>query len=115
MKNAADTEALDAARAARLRYVGDDTPGISRRRRGRGFSYTGPDGEPIRDEHTLERIRSLAIPPAWRDVWICPIPNGHLQATGRDARKRKQYRYHPRWREVRAEAKFERVVPFSAA
>lgn len=115
MKNAADTEALDAARAARLRYVGDATPGISRRRRGRGFSYTGPDGEPIRDEHTLERIRSLAIPPAWRDVWICPIPNGHLQATGRDARGRKQYRYHPRWREVRDEAKFERVVPFSAA
>ncbi len=115
MKTAHDSDSIDAARAARLRHVTDDAPGIRRRRRGRGFSYTGPDGEPVRDADALARIRSLAIPPAWDDVWICPSPNGHLQATGRDAKGRKQYRYHPRWREVRDEAKFDRVVPFSRA
>lgn len=115
MKSASTIDPRDDARSAGLRYVSDDMPGIHRRRRGRGFSYTGPDGEPIRDEQTLARIRSLAIPPAWDDVWICTRPNGHLQATGRDAKGRKQYRYHPRWREVRDEAKFDRVVPFSQA
>ncbi len=115
MKHATSTAPRHAARAASLRHVSDDTPGIRRRRRGRGFSYIGPDGDPIHDDETLARIRSLAIPPAWNDVWICPWPNGHLQATGRDAKGRKQYRYHPRWRQVRDEAKFERVVAFSRA
>ena len=76
------------------------------------MGYCGPDGRPIRDEETLARIRSLAVPPAWRDVWICPDANGHLQATGRDARRRKQYRYHPRWREVRDGNKYERMIAF---
>ena len=92
---------VESARAAGLRYVADLTPGIRRRRIGKGFGYTASDGRPIGDPETLGRIKSLAIPPAWTDVWICPDPRGHLQATGRDARGRKQYRYHPRWREVR--------------
>ena len=108
-------EPIEAARAAGLRYVSDTRPGIRRKRAGRGFSYTGPDGAPIRDDETLRRIRSLAIPPAWQDVWICPQPNGHLQATGRDARGRKQYRYHPRWRVTRDETKYERMVAFGRA
>jgi DNA topoisomerase-1 len=95
--------------------VSDASPGIRRRRTGRGFTYVGPDGKPLRDKATLARIKSLAIPPAYADVWICPIPNGHLQATGRDARGRKQYRYHPRWREVRDETKFGRMLAFSEA
>ena len=106
---------MQSAQAAGLRYVSDTSPGIRRRRAGRGFSYLTPDGGPVRDKATLARIRSLAIPPAYTDVWICPIPNGHLQATGRDARGRKQYRYHPRWREVRDETKFGRMVGFSDA
>src|SRR6476661_4317566 len=106
---------LESAQAAGLRYVSDATPGIHRRRAGRGFSYVAPDGRPLRDQATLARIKSLAIPPAYTDVWICPVPNGHLQATGRDARGRKQYRYHPRWREVRDETKFGRMVDFSEA
>jgi DNA topoisomerase I len=106
---------LESARAAGLRYLSDASPGIRRRRSGRGFSYVGPDGRPVRDKTTLARIRSLAIPPAYTDVWICPIPSGHLQATGRDARGRKQYRYHPKWREVRDETKFGRMVAFSDA
>src|SRR3546814_996117 len=89
------------AREAGLRYVGDDGPGISRRKAGKGFSYRGPDGARIAERETLARIRSLAVPPAWTDVWICPHPRGHVQATGRDARRRKQYTYHPRWRAVR--------------
>src|SRR6476661_2119412 len=104
---------LESAQAAGLRYVSDATPGIHRRRAGRGFAYVSADGRPLRDAATLARIRSLAIPPAYTDVWICPTPNGHLQATGRDARGRKQYRYHPRWREVRDETKFGRMVAFS--
>jgi DNA topoisomerase I len=111
----ASTDPADSAQAAGLRYVSDVTPGIRRRRAGTGFSYVGPDGRTIRDKPTLARIRSLAIPPAYTDVWICPIPNGHLQATGRDARGRKQYRYHPRWREVRDETKFGRMLAFSEA
>jgi len=106
---------LESAQAAGLRYVSDTSPGIRRRRSGKGFSYVDAEGRPIRDKATLARIRSLAIPPAYTDVWICPSPNGHLQATGRDARGRKQYRYHPRWREVRDETKFGRMVAFSEA
>src|SRR3954454_18988689 len=98
---------------AGLRYVSDTGPGIRRKRSGTGYSYIGPDGKRITDQKTLERIRKLAVPPAYTDVWICPSPNGHLQATGRDARGRKQYRYHPKWREVRDETKFGRMVVFS--
>lgn len=103
------------ARAAGLRYVLDTAPGITRRRAGTGWSYRGPDGRPVRDRATLERIRKLAIPPAYTDVWIAPAAEAHLQATGRDARGRKQYRYHERWREVRDDSKFGRMVAFSAA
>lgn len=101
------------ALAARLRYSSDARPGISRRRAGRGFTYSAPDGQTIRTAAVLARIRSLAIPPAWTDVWICPDPTGHLQATGRDARRRKQYRYHARWRVQRDDAKFERLIDFA--
>jgi DNA topoisomerase-1 len=103
------------AQAAGLRYVIDDRPGLTRHKRGKGFVYRTPDGKPVKDEATLARIRSLAIPPAYTDVWICPTANGHLQATGRDARGRKQYRYHPRWREVRDEVKYGRMLAFGAA
>ena len=102
----------DAGRAG-LRHVSDDSPGIARRRAGRGFRYLHPDGRPVRDSATLRRIRALAIPPAWTDVWICPAPNGHIQATGRDARGRKQYRYHKVWRATRDEAKFDRLISFA--
>jgi DNA topoisomerase-1 len=98
-----------------LRYVTDASPGIRRKRAGKGFSYVGTDGKRISDKAELERIRKLAIPPAWTDVWICPSPNGHILATGRDAKGRKQYRYHPKWRKVRDEAKFERTVSFGEA
>ena len=103
------------ALAAGLRYVSDAAPGIVRRRRGKAFHYRHADGGPVRDRLTLGRIRALAIPPAWRDVWICSADDGHLQATGRDARHRKQYRYHRRWREVRDETKYGRLIPFAAA
>ena len=103
----------ESAQAAGLRYVTDTKPGIRRVRCGKGFRYTAPGGGTIHDEATLRRIRSLVIPPAWSGVWICTIPNGHLQATGRDARGRKQSRYHPRWREVRDETKYERMVQFA--
>jgi DNA topoisomerase-1 len=102
------------AKAADLRYVNDDEPGITRRRAGRGFVYTGANGERIRDRDVLERIKALVIPPAWTEVWICPDPDGHIQATGRDAKGRKQYRYHERWREVRDQTKFERMMAFGA-
>ncbi|HEU0243078.1 MAG TPA: hypothetical protein VFQ75_04180 [Candidatus Limnocylindrales bacterium] len=102
-----------AAAEAGLRWTTDARPGIRRRRAGRGFSYRSADGATIRDAATLARIRSLAIPPAWTDVWICPSPNGHLQATGRDARGRKQHRYHPAFREHREEAKFDRMLAFA--
>ncbi len=103
------------ALAAGLRYTSDAQPGIRRRRQGDRFIYLTPSGEPLRDEATLARIRALAIPPAWTDVWICPSPRGHLQATGRDAKGRKQYRYHPRWRAVRDETKYERLIAFGEA
>ncbi|HEY8614020.1 MAG TPA: DNA topoisomerase IB [Roseomonas sp.] len=106
-------EPREAARAAGLRYVSDTRPGITRQAKGDGFFYRDPSGEPVRDEATLERIRSLAIPPAYTDVWICPFPNGHIQATGRDARGRKQYRYHPRWRETRDATKYEHMAEFA--
>jgi DNA topoisomerase I len=109
------TEPVDAARAASLRYVNDGRPGIRRRKSGRGFSYAGADGATVHDRATLGRIRALAIPPAWTDVWICPLPDGHLQATGRDARGRKQYRYHARWREVRDETKYAKMAQFGSA
>jgi DNA topoisomerase-1 len=112
---ATSVETLETAQAAGLRYVSDSVPGIRRLRSGKGFRYVAPDGRAIREPSVLSRIRSLAIPPAYRDVWICPTPNGHVQATGRDARGRKQYRYHPRWREVRDETKFGRMLDFSAA
>lgn len=105
----------DAAKVAGLVHVSDDMPGISRRRSGTGFSYRDATGAVIRDQRVLARIRALAIPPAWRDVWICANPRGHLQATGRDARGRKQYRYHPRFRAFRDSAKFEHMLDFAAS
>jgi DNA topoisomerase I len=107
------SDPVESAQAAGLRYVSDTQPGIRRKKSGKGFSYIGPGGKTIRDSKELARIRSLAIPPAYTDVWICPSPNGHIQATGRDARGRKQYRYHPKWREVRDETKFGRMLAFS--
>lgn len=109
------SDATSSAKAAGLRYVTDSTPGISRRRAGSGFSYVTADGTVVRDPATLSRIRTLAIPPAWSEVWICPNPKGHVQATGRDARKRKQYRYHTAWRETRDETKFGRMLVFGEA
>lgn len=100
------------ARLAGLVHVSDEAPGIRRRRAGKGFVYRDADGCRVTDAPTLERIRKLAIPPAYEDVWICANPRGHLQATGRDARGRKQYRYHPRWRAVRDAGKFTRLVDF---
>ena len=95
--------------------MSDEEPGIARRRRGRGFQYIGPDGATITSKDERSRIEALAIPPAWTDVWICPSRNGHIQATGRDARGRKQYRYHPRWREVRDATKYHRLAAFAEA
>jgi len=107
------SDPVESAQAAGLRYVSDTQPGIRRKKAGKGFTYVGTDGKTLKDSKELDRIRSLAIPPAYTDVWICPSPNGHIQATGRDARGRKQYRYHPKWREVRDETKFGRMLAFS--
>ncbi len=107
--------ARQAAADAGLRHVSDASPGLRRRRSGKHFAYADAAGRALRDEATLARIRSLAIPPAWTDVWICPSANGHLQASGRDARGRKQYRYHPGWSAVRGEGKFDRIVAFGDA
>jgi DNA topoisomerase-1 len=109
---AAQLDAPAAARLAGLRYVNDNTRGIRRKPHGKRFRYLAADGSPVRDQAVLARIAALAIPPAWIDVWICPHENGHLQATGRDARGRKQYRYHRRWRNVRDEVKYERMLNF---
>lgn len=109
------TESEEAARAAQLRYVNDSRPGLRRRVAGTGFTYIDGQDTPVEDEAVLARIRALAIPPAWTDVWICKLSYGHLQASGRDARGRKQYRYHARWRKVRDEAKYDRVLNFGAA
>ncbi|MGG5889859.1 DNA topoisomerase IB [Falsiroseomonas sp. HC035] len=108
-------DAREAASDAGLRYVSDDQPGISRRRVGKGFSYRLPKGGAVRDSAALKRIRALAIPPAWTEVWICPHENGHIQATGRDQKGRKQYRYHARWREVRDAAKYDHMLEFAQA
>lgn len=106
---------VDSARSAGLRYVAETGPGFGRKPRGQAFVYRDLDGKPLRDREHLARIKSLAIPPAWTGVWICPKADGHLQATGRDARGRKQYRYHPRWRAIRDESKYDRMMAFAAA
>lgn len=110
-----DDDALASARSVGLRYVRDNIPGIVRETGKNGFRYIGTDGGILRDQAALARIKALAIPPAWTDVWICPWENGHIQATGRDAKKRKQYRYHSRWRAVRDETKYDRMINFGKA
>jgi len=106
---------VQSAHVAGLRHVSDAGPGLSRKRAAGGFRYLNAEGGALRDRATLSRIRALAIPPAWENVWICPRADGHLQATGRDARGRKQYRYHPQWREVRDETKYGRMAAFGRA
>src|SRR5213080_1605702 len=108
-------ESAEAAEEAGLHYISDDRPGYTRRGNNGEFEYLNTEGKRIRDEQRLLRIKRLAIPPAWTDVWICPSAEGHIQATGRDARRRKQYRYHERWRELRDENKFERLADFAKA
>jgi DNA topoisomerase I len=108
-------EYQEAAQEAGLTYVSDEDRGLARERRGDGFRYLKPNGDPVTDEATLDRIRRLAIPPAWTDVWVCTKANGHLQATGRDARGRKQYKYHPQFREVRESNKYEHMLEFARA
>jgi DNA topoisomerase-1 len=103
------------AEEAGLRYISDEVPGVRRRRAGKGFAYIGPSGARITDQDRIAWFKRLAIPPAWTGVWISPIQRGHIQATGRDARGRKQYRYHPRWREVRDAAKYGRLIEFARA
>jgi DNA topoisomerase-1 len=106
---------VEVAEEAGLRYVNDDQPGYTRKPKGDDFEYFDTDGKLIRDETRILRIRRIAIPPAYKDVWICPSPNGHIQATARDARGRKQYRYHERWREARDENKYDRMIVFGQA
>jgi DNA topoisomerase-1 len=106
------TDSEEAAEDAGLRYVSDDQPGYTRKAKGDDFEYFDMEGKAICDEQRLLRIKRLAIPPAYTDVWICPSANGHIQATGRDARRRKQYRYHERWREIRDENKYEKMASF---
>ena len=108
-------EGAKSAAATGLIYVSDSDPGLRRRRKGSGFCYLKPDNQILRNKAELRRIAALAVPPAYRDVWICMNPRGHIQATGRDARGRKQYRYHPRWRKVRDSAKFDRMIDFGRA
>lgn len=109
------SDPVEAADAIGLRYVSDDRPGIRRELQGEEFVYFDPKGDEIKDPDKIKRIQSLAIPPAYQDVWICPLPDGHLQATGRDAKGRKQYRYHPQWRVIRDQTKFTRMIVFSRA
>ena len=113
--NAPPPDLPPAAWAVRLHYVADSAPGIMRRRSGTGFAYRNGHNRAIRDPETLARIKALAVPPAWTEVWICAEPRGHLQATGRDVRGRKQYRYHPRWRAIRDETKYEHMLVFGRA
>src|SRR6266699_2726082 len=108
-------DSSEAAEEAGLQYVNDERPGYSRRTKGKDFEYLDTEGKTIRNEQRLVRIKRLAIPPAWTEVWICPSANGHIQATGRDARARKQYLYHERWREERDENKYDRIVIFAEA
>lgn len=108
-------QAKEAAEEAGLRYVSDDRPGYTRKPKGDDFEYVDADGKSIRDEARLLRMKRLAIPPAWTDVWICPSANCHIQVTGRDARRRKQYLYHERWREIRDENKYDRIIAFGNA
>jgi DNA topoisomerase-1 len=115
IESAAAADSVEAAEEAGLKYVNDDRPGYRRKAKGKEFDYLDTEGKTIREEQRLLRIKRLAIPPAWTDVWICPSSNGHIQATGRDARGRKQYRYHERWREVRDENKFDRLAQFAKA
>jgi hypothetical protein len=119
LPSAEDAQAIidpkDAAESVGLRYVSDARPGIRRKKSGHGFTYLRPDSIRLADRQALQRIRSLAIPPSWTDVWICPFADGHIQAIGRDGRGRKQYRYHPRFREVRESTKYEHVVAFAEA
>ena len=110
--NRSTGEALRSAKAAGLRYIRDHTPGILRKQQGKITLYIRPNGTVVKKQACLKRIRSLVIPPAWKDVWICMDPHGHLQATGRDARGRKQYRYHPLWNHVRNETKYDRMLIF---
>jgi DNA topoisomerase-1 len=109
------TNSVASAATAGLRYVSDQGPGIRRQKSTLGFKYVGTDGKVIRNAAELKRIAALAVPPAWTDVWICPQPRGHVQATGRDAKGRKQYRYHHDWRQTRDENKFDRMLGFAAA
>ena len=109
------TDPAESARSVGLRYVSDDMPGLRRIKSGQGFRYQDANGRALRNPEQLARVKKLAIPPAWTEVWICADPNGHQQATGRDARGRKQHRYHPRWREVRDETKFTRMIAFARA
>lgn len=109
------TDPVASARSAGLQHVCDDRPGIRRHTGPLGFTYVGATGRRIRDKALLRRIASLAVPPAWTEVWICPDPRGHVQATGRDAKGRKQYRYHPQWRTSRDETKYHRMLAFAAA
>lgn len=112
---AAVEDPLEAARSAGLRYISESAPGYTRRKRGRGWSYTAPDGSPVTDKATRSRLESLAIPPAWTDVWISPSSKGHILATGRDERGRKQYIYHPEWNAVRDQRKFDKLLLFGEA
>ncbi len=113
INSAAAQEARETAKKSGLRYVNDGTPGIQRVKKGKAFVYLTSDGKPVKDEETLLRIRSLVLPPAWQNVWISPYANSHLQATGIDARGRKQYKYHPQWSKVRSENKFSRMLAFA--
>jgi DNA topoisomerase I len=113
MRQRPPREFVASAEAEGLRYMTDAVPGIRRHRVGRGFSYVDPDGRVVREREHIRRFRSLAIPPAWSEVWICPDPDGHLQVTARDARGRKQYRYHPKFRARRDRTKFDRMVKLS--
>src|ERR1044071_5703937 len=114
-EGSAPNGAFESAKAAGLVYVCPDQPGIKRVRAGQGFRYITSAGKDVRDKIILARIKRLAIPPAWQDVWICTKANGHLQALGKDIRGRKQYRYHPHWREVRDETKYNRLLDFAKA
>ena len=113
LKTSGSKDPVKEAKKAGLLYVHPSAPGIERKKTGRGFGYTLPNGKELKDVKTVDRIRSLGIPPAWKDVWICTHENGHLQATGRDVRGRLQYLYHPEWRAVRSQTKYHRMLTFA--